>query len=60
MAKLCSSMNKPNSQTLLPTRSVSQLLHNLPLTKVKGLGGQMGHHVQEVLGISTAGAHLLL
>jgi nucleotidyltransferase/DNA polymerase involved in DNA repair len=58
MAKLCSGMNKPNSQTLLPAVRVPHLLRDMPLSKVRGLGGQLGQHVQDALGITTAGASL--
>lgn len=56
MAKLCSGLNKPNMQTLLPAASAPHLLRDLPLTKLKGLGGQLGQHVQETLQVKTAGA----
>ena len=55
LAKLCSGLNKPNMQTVLPSASVPQLLADLPLSKLRGLGGQYGQQVQERLSITTAG-----
>ena len=56
MAKLCSGLNKPNMQTLLPAASAPHLLRDLPLAKLKGLGGQLGQRLQDTLQIQTAGA----
>ena len=58
LAKLCSGLNKPNMQTVLPSTSVASLLYDLPLSKLRGLGGQFGKQVQERLAINSAGAHL--
>ena len=55
LAKLCSGLNKPNMQTVLPASYVATLLHDLPLGKLRGLGGKFGVVVQEQLGITTAG-----
>jgi nucleotidyltransferase/DNA polymerase involved in DNA repair len=60
MAKLCSGLNKPNMQTVLPVPYVPRLLQDLPLGKLRGLGGKFGHEVQQELCITTAGPHLLL
>lgn len=56
MAKLCSGLNKPNMQTVLPAAFMPRLLRDLPLGKLRGLGGQFGAQVQSQLGIATAGA----
>jgi DNA polymerase eta len=56
MAKLCSGLNKPNMQTVLPAAYVPLLLQDLPLGKLRGLGGKFGQEVQEQLGSTTAGA----
>eukprot|EP00892_Ulva_mutabilis_P005177 jgi/Ulvmu1/3030/UM015_0070.1 len=55
LAKLCSGLNKPNQQTVLPASSVAELLHDLPLSKLRGLGGQLGDKVQRYLSITTIG-----
>lgn len=55
LAKLCSGLNKPNQQTVLPASSVADLLYDLPLPKLRGLGGQLGTKVQSELGIDTIG-----
>lgn len=55
LAKLCSGLNKPNQQTVLPWSFVADLLHDLPLSKLRGLGGQLGERVQSELGIDKIG-----
>lgn len=55
LAKLCSGLNKPNQQTVLPATSVPDLLHDLPLPKLRGLGGQLGMKVQCELGVHKIG-----
>jgi hypothetical protein len=42
------------------TAVVRHLLKGLPLPLVRGLGGQLGQHVQEAFGITIAGASLPL
>ncbi|KAJ6639097.1 DNA polymerase eta, partial [Pseudolycoriella hygida] len=51
LAKLVCGMNKPNKQTVLPIKNVSQLFSNLPIQKIKGLGGKFGEDVCEKLKI---------
>ncbi|WIA12559.1 hypothetical protein OEZ85_006220 [Tetradesmus obliquus] len=55
LAKIGSAKNKPNQQTLLLPRAVEALMQDLPLGKVKGLGGKLGAAL-EALGAATAGA----
>jgi DNA polymerase eta len=56
LAKLCSGLKKPASQTLLgPGMPTQMLLQDLPLSRLRGLGGELGHRVEGELGISTAG-----
>jgi nucleotidyltransferase/DNA polymerase involved in DNA repair len=57
LAKLCSGLNKPNKQTVVPQNCVAALLHDLPLEKLRGLGGSLGQRVQSVLGLHTVGMH---
>lgn len=56
LAKLCSGLNKPKKQTVLPQIAVKQLLLPLPIGKLRGLGGDLGMRVQEQLSIQTVGA----
>jgi DNA polymerase eta len=58
LAKLCSGLNKPNMQTVVPQSSVTALLHDLPIEKLRGLGGGFGQRVQAALGAHTVGAVL--
>ncbi|KAG4072977.1 hypothetical protein HA402_006657 [Bradysia odoriphaga] len=51
LAKLVCGMNKPNKQTVLPVKNVSLLFSDLPLQKIKGLGGKFGEDVCEKLKI---------
>jgi nucleotidyltransferase/DNA polymerase involved in DNA repair len=55
LAKLCSGLNKPNKQTVVPLSSVSALLNDLPIEKLRGLGGILGQRVQRLLGVNTVG-----
>ncbi|GJQ11337.1 hypothetical protein GpartN1_g3128.t1 [Galdieria partita] len=47
LAKLGSSLNKPNRQTLISPNAVPCLLQNLPLRKLRGLGGKLGTRIEE-------------
>lgn len=51
LAKLVCGMNKPNKQTILPLRYIDEMFQELPLRKVKGLGGKFGEELCEQLGI---------
>ena len=55
LAKLCSNMNKPNAQTVLPFNKVERVFHTLPVEKVRGWGGKFGVKIMEKLGVTTAG-----
>ncbi|XP_075213948.1 DNA polymerase eta [Lycorma delicatula] len=50
MAKLICGLHKPNRQTVLPLSGVSELFSNLPVHKVRNLGGKFGVDVMEKLG----------
>ena len=41
LAKLGSGLHKPNQQTILPTRAASIMLRDLPLGRIRGLGGDV-------------------
>ena len=54
MAKLGSAMHKPNQQTIIPPRYVPEMMENLPIKKLRGLGGNLGNCLEE-MGCITAG-----
>ncbi|XP_055914188.1 DNA polymerase eta [Eupeodes corollae] len=55
LAKLGCGMNKPNKQTILPLSQISSLFVNLPVGKIKGLGGKFGFDVCERLKVKYLG-----
>ena len=54
LAKLGSGLHKPNQQTALFPSAVPALLRELPVDRLRGLGGKLGERVK-ALGIATAG-----
>lgn len=54
LAKFASAQNKPNQQTIVPISAVPALMADVPLRKLRGLGGKLGKEV-EALGVATAG-----
>lgn len=54
LSKFASAQNKPNNQTIVPLCAVSTLMADVPLHKLRGLGGKLGREVQ-AMGVSTAG-----
>ncbi|KAF7729768.1 DNA-directed DNA polymerase eta rad30 [Apophysomyces ossiformis] len=54
-AKLCSSMNKPNKQTILRNVALVEFMKEIPFTKIRNLGGKLGHEVKNELNIEKAG-----
>ena len=48
-------MNKPNKQTLVPSRCVPQLMESLPLKKLRGFGGKLGTALKEQFDVKVAG-----
>jgi hypothetical protein len=48
-------MNKPNKQTIVPSRCVSSLMATLPLSKLRGFGGKLGHALSSEFNIKVAG-----
>ena len=52
-AKMISSMNKPNGQTILPTCGLSQLLSTTSFTKVQGFGGKLGQKLINHFNVKT-------
>lgn len=53
LAKLAAGLNKPNRQTLLPQDGVESLYKELPVRKIRSLGGKFGDSLSEDLGITT-------
>ncbi|CAG9463583.1 unnamed protein product [Pedinophyceae sp. YPF-701] len=54
LAKMASSMHKPNGQTIVPPRVVEELMAGTKIRKVPGFGGKLGEAL-EVGGCETAG-----
>ncbi|XP_031625277.1 DNA polymerase eta-like [Contarinia nasturtii] len=51
LAKLVCGLNKPNKQTLLPLKQITDFYRTLPIKKVQGLGGKFGEKICEDLNI---------
>ncbi|KAI8143863.1 hypothetical protein BJV82DRAFT_87272 [Fennellomyces sp. T-0311] len=54
-AKLCSSKNKPNKQTILRKSAAMDFMREIPFTKIRNMGGKLGNEVESELGIEKAG-----
>ena len=55
LAKLATGLRKPDAQTLLPPASTAALLRDLPLARLRGLGGAFGAQVAAELRLTTVG-----
>ncbi|KAI8462258.1 MAG: hypothetical protein J3K34DRAFT_200570 [Monoraphidium minutum] len=55
LAKIGSARFKPNQQTLVLPRGVGALMKDMPLPKIKGLGGKLGQRLTDGLGAAAAG-----
>jgi DNA polymerase eta len=55
LAKLCSGYRKPNGQTTLLPRSVPGFLRDLPVSKIRFLGGKLGREMGEMWDAQTVG-----
>ncbi|XP_006882015.1 PREDICTED: DNA polymerase eta [Elephantulus edwardii] len=55
LAKLACGLNKPNRQTLVSHGSVPQLFSQMPIGKIRSLGGKLGASVTEILGVEYMG-----
>eukprot|EP00742_Colponemidia_sp_Colp-10_P008275 GILJ01008948.1.p1 GENE.GILJ01008948.1~~GILJ01008948.1.p1 ORF type:complete len:626 (+),score=80.08 GILJ01008948.1:116-1993(+) len=53
LAKLGSGMNKPNKQTVVPVKAIPDLMMNLPISKIRLLGGKLGAELKS-MGLETA------
>jgi len=54
LAKLGCGLHKPKQQTIVLPEAVGPLLHDLPLERLAGLGGDLGAQVKATLGVSSA------
>ncbi|KAI8388570.1 uncharacterized protein BYT42DRAFT_560542 [Radiomyces spectabilis] len=54
VAKLCSSRNKPNKQTILRKNALVSYMKDVPFNKIRNLGGKLGTEVGEELNIQKA------
>ncbi len=52
-AKLISSDNKPNGQTILPTRGLNHLLSTVSFRKLQGFGGKLGDKMASLFDVET-------
>ena len=50
VAKLAAGHNKPNGQTIVRARAIANFYSEYKLTKIRGLGGKLGHKVVEACG----------
>eukprot|EP00079_Xenopus_tropicalis_P013540 XP_002942198.3 PREDICTED: DNA polymerase eta [Xenopus tropicalis] len=55
LAKLACGLNKPNRQTILCQGSVPGLFSELPISKVRHLGGKLGTSIRESLSVEYIG-----
>ncbi|KAL1771963.1 DNA polymerase eta isoform X1 [Sigmodon hispidus] len=55
LAKLACGLNKPNRQTLVSHGSVPKLFSQMPIRKIRSLGGKLGASVIEILGVEYMG-----
>ncbi|XP_030051721.1 DNA polymerase eta isoform X2 [Microcaecilia unicolor] len=55
LAKLACGLNKPNRQTVIPQGSVPELFSQLPISKIRHLGGKLGASVSQNLGVEYVG-----
>ena len=55
LAKLASGMHKPSQQTLVPMAAIPGLLQDLPIPKLRQLGGKFGDELMAAFNIKTVG-----
>ena len=55
LAKLASGLHKPAQQTVVTLAAVPGLLQDLPIPKLRQLGGKFGADVMAALSIATVG-----
>ncbi|KNE57282.1 hypothetical protein AMAG_03014 [Allomyces macrogynus ATCC 38327] len=55
LAKLCSALHKPNKQTIMRQILVLDFLTDMPIAKIRSLGGKLGTQVETQLNVRTCG-----
>ncbi|KAI8871190.1 DNA/RNA polymerase, partial [Ramicandelaber brevisporus] len=55
LAKLGSAMNKPNNQTVILEKYIDSVMENIPIDKMRNMGGKLGTTVKETFNVETAG-----
>ncbi|KAJ3362905.1 DNA-directed DNA polymerase eta rad30 [Allomyces arbusculus] len=55
LAKLCSALHKPNKQTIMRQISALDFLTDMPIAKIRSLGGKLGTQVETQLHVRTCG-----
>ncbi|KAJ3366412.1 DNA-directed DNA polymerase eta rad30 [Allomyces javanicus] len=55
LAKLCSALHKPNKQTIMRQISALDFLTDMPIAKIRSLGGKLGTQVETQLNVRTCG-----
>ena len=55
LAKLSCGLHKPNQQTILAQANVQAVWDDLPVGKVRNLGGKLGDSLKDKLGCVTMG-----
>ncbi|GIL82915.1 hypothetical protein Vretimale_8420 [Volvox reticuliferus] len=55
LAKVGSARNKPDKQTVVLPRGVPDLMQDMPLSKLRGLGGKLGASLEQHFGATNAG-----
>lgn len=55
LAKLVCGLHKPNKQTVLPHNSIPEFYKDLPIKKIKSLGGKFGVAITDQLQVSFMG-----
>ena len=55
LAKLCGGLHKPDQQTVCPPTACTDLLRDLPIERLRGLGGHLGETVKVKLRVDTVG-----
>eukprot|EP01138_Halocafeteria_seosinensis_P013397 gb/GECG01013683.1/.p1 GENE.gb/GECG01013683.1/~~gb/GECG01013683.1/.p1 ORF type:complete len:673 (+),score=84.41 gb/GECG01013683.1/:1-2019(+) len=55
LAKVGSARNKPDQQTLITSHCIDKVMKELPIGKIRFLGGKIGNQLMEHFRLSTAG-----
>lgn len=55
LAKVGSARNKPDQQTLITSQCINQVMHDLPIDKIRFLGGKIGKQLMQSFQVRAAG-----